>query len=232
MSSPTCASIIDSEHNSNTIQDQRVELVNAIQDYDKKLVVFGLIRTEAFIEYDINIPCAIIEFILLYTFLVNLKWTHTDLESAIISEDGKRVIFEDIGDWISASSNTGWHKGKHQWAIKMIKGGAAYSPYEQVGVITDYKQATQIGNNMFDLGDSLYYSSNTMTIYQNGKLLKQTNIAWKEGYTIYISLDCDNWTLQFWLNQIDLGIYDLIPNNKYYPAISIYEFEGGEFQIL
>ena len=38
--------------------------------------------------------------------------------------------------------------------------------------------------------------------------------------------------MTFYLNEIELETFELTPNIKYYPAVSIHAFEGYEFKLF
>ena len=49
---------------------------------------------------------------------------------------------------------------------------------------------------------------------------------------MHLSLDCDNWTITFRINNQKLATFKLLRNKKYYPAISMLSHVGYEFKLL
>ena len=211
--------------------DKVAELLKHIS-HRNKLFVFGYIRKKALIKHNLFIPSSIVDFIALYSILM-LRWTHTNLPCVTINENGKKVscIAHDESHYISVTSSTGWQYGKHRWSIQLVQRGSLNAD-EQIGVVTDYKKAAEYDMWLPDLGHSAYYYACFQSIYRDGGRVRTINILWQEGDIMHLELDCDNWTLKYYLNYRDLGIYKLTPNQKYYPALCFPACQGYQFRII
>ena len=79
-----------SENTSDTINEHRVELIKDIKDEDK-VCVFGYIRNEAFIKYDLDIPASIIQFIVLYIYQLNEEDKSDEADESQVIQQLKKI---------------------------------------------------------------------------------------------------------------------------------------------
>ena len=137
--------------------------------------------------------------------------------------------------WFSVSGNEGFEEGQHRWTVQLVK-RASWKKwnvgYEQVGVITDCQKTANPHLRLPELGNNLYYYAYHKTIYHDGNKVKKVNVQWNEGDIMHFRLDCDKWTLTFYLNDKSLGTFNLTPDKKYYPAVSMLVIRGNELRAL
>ena len=76
------------------------------------------------------------------------------------------------------------------------------------------------------------FGSDGNLYHNDNRYPDQYGIEWKTGDIMHLRIDCDQWTLTFYLNEQNLGTYNLTPDKKYYPAISMGEAKGYQLKIL
>eukprot|EP01084_Bolivina_argentea_P286703 491858_1 len=165
--------------------------------------------------------------------LANDKWDENILERRKKLECNeqiiKHIVMDDavtiFGQIIATNSTI------TKWNIKIIKLGGNKKPI-MIGIV-ESKRATL--NMIKRIGDYPYgYGYNSKGYIYNDKKKKKYGKQYKDTDIITVCLDLNNYTLSYYLNNMDLGIAYKLPKNKkkdYKVAVSTYHIDD-EFELL
>ena len=117
-------------------------------------------------------------------------------------------------------NDIGFNSGVHYWSIKALPFEWAtssddYSPcYRSIGITTIRNDAIInldtrrfIGSHVFDQ-DGYHYHYDSVSY------------KWAKNETLTIKLDCDNWTVSYFLETEIVKKQDIVPNQHYFFAMS------------
>ena len=142
-----------------------------------------------------------------------------------ISNNGKTVQGKSRCAYSVVTTNTGFNKGIHVWGIKIIQSGHRYM---NLGVITDITKLSSIQRaSITQCGPCgyVYLWDNENTAirgYHEGTqyIQDKTGITkLKANDIVIVTLNCDNWTISFARNDIDIGSLKLPRNQTYHPCV-------------
>ena len=169
-----------------------------------------------------------------------LTWYHLkydDIEFDIYHKDVIEMITDDNTEWRGIggslrnrmlSTSIGYNEGIHEWIIHCVKDCKSY---QATGIISN--KWHDRGSRWFNNGHNGYcyylYGHNEYKIkrIEQGSSTRYTeqelssDIHWKDGDNIIVTLDCEQWTISFKLNDKPIGLpVNIQPNLTYYPTIA------------
>ena len=204
-----------SEHDSQTIDNQRVELLKHIS-IRNKLSVAGYIREEVFANCKLYIVPSIIDFIVLYLFTVverfdpqNIGRHHT-LNGNTITHTGH--------NWDNSSSfcEKIVDKGKHHWQFKIIKNGSIV-----IGM-WKCKDGNPPKSDYFWYNNKGYGYCTGNGYTGHGSSLREYGIKCKADDIVDMFVNFDDLTLRYSVNNKDYGVAWEIENTQYKCAVYTY----------
>ena len=114
-----------------------------------------------------------------------------------------------------------FNSGVHYWSIKVL-------PFEWVTYTDDYSPCyrsigiTTIRNHEIINVDSAYFMGNHASHIQDGydHYYDSVGSKWAKNETLTIKLDCQNWTVSYFLETEIVKQQDIVPNQHYFFAMS------------
>ena len=125
-------------------------------------------------------------------------------------------------------SSTGFSCGVHEITMHCVKS----HPNDKFGIVENTNVDTLTGLGKIYLynpvfGNRYYWWKHTHNVWKGSNYHKKIEeIAWRNGDTIRMRLDCEKWTLQFFHkaeNQEEVAVVDPFPikaNIKYFPVLT------------
>ena len=205
---------VKEKYNSNSIEIQINELLKDINDKDK-LLTFGFFTIYCMNKYNIIIPPEIINYCIIYAFLLINCWLKCGNDITMNERIASRTIKEyDANSTVYGNQLVS--SGKHEWKIKIIKCNTE-SICIGIGETTNYCNDCFTGKAKNNYNESSYgygYGNNALKF---GPFLVE---SFGEEYTnndiITVHLDLNRRTIGFSKNDKFIGIaYENITATSY-----------------
>ena len=162
---------------------------------------------------------------------VPFRWDiHCDLQDSYIAQSLKdsnnRKIKTNSKCMIALSSSVGWDKGKHEFSIKINSIESKWTNGGGIGVLTNPQQVANCSKWIHSCNQYgyVYFVFQSGTCYNGGKAgydYFSMIPAWSSGQTVKVILDCDNWTIQFAVNNDVSKKHAIEKGLKYHPVLCV-----------
>lgn len=187
------------------------------------LLVFGFIH-ENERKHLFDIPSAII-LIIINFYPAIYKFGLHDEDRWELSEDKLLVktkrsscsgfmIYADLNE----KDDIGLNSGIHYWSVKIVRHGYN-NCYRSMGVTTmkDKKLIHESSGDFISARNGSY----NMRYAEGYHYYFDAVYIWQRNVVFTIKLDCDNWTVTYYMDSAKRRMDQIVPEQYYFPAISI-----------
>mmetsp|Transcript_40460 Transcript_40460/g.66456 ORF Transcript_40460/g.66456 Transcript_40460/m.66456 type:complete len:406 (+) Transcript_40460:35-1252(+) len=160
-----------------------------------------------------------------------------------ITKQGRLVAMDYFTDSLYIISSNGFSTGKHEWELKTVKTGDLV---DEIGVCSNWGNLVVEGNGISDMGSSqlgaraVYANDHSSGVafhdaYDNDNVLTYdkkfkkklgngaSEFVWGKGDVIKVVLNCNKWSIKFYINNKQVGkSVSLTPELTYYPILCAY----------
>ena len=202
-----------------------------------ELTIFGYVR----LNYKDGIPDDITRICLHYYGKIEIIWDVFCTEIAnCVTEDGLQVAVENRSPYSSFTSSTGWNKGIHSFTLEQLDS----SEYQFAPGVISSEEISNIGSGdehyflVTENQNAVGYALDSSSFYklQNGVedyLFESNAHDIGCGDKVTVLVDCDEWKLVFYINDVICNKpIDIVKDKTYHPVFSVWEGRTVTLQLI